>query len=548
MNPSILLAQIDKLPREKQERALELGRVFYARKRWREDPLAYFEERLGLKREFVQWSLLKEYGDCHCKRCGGDAHTGPHQWDGTPDPLYRAVMAIKENRWPAIEGGTGTSKTFTAAAIALWFLECFEDSMVITTAPKERQLELNIWKEIQQLHPKFNRGLLQSLQLKMEPPKDKWIMTAFVAGVKASEIESSATKAQGIHAEHLLVITEETPGIHPAVMNAFKATCVAEHNIIMALGNPDHQLDVLHQFATTPGVEHIIISGFDHPNVVTRNPNLMPGAQTETGLERLLNLFKSDTNPLYLSRARGISPGQATDSIIRLEWIRESQQRAPQSDGEPGLGVDVANSTDGDLGAICEGIGATVTRVSAFPCPNANELGEQIAVMITERGIPAANVGVDGVGVGAGTVNELLRQDIQVVNIQSGSKQLEVMKNGVQLVEQFDNLRSQMWWQARMDLQDEDSPLVLPEDDELIAELTEPRYTVHNGKIKVEAKSEIKKRLGRSTNKADAFVYWNWVRERRETAGAIVEPENSGSAQEIAQVRSAYNAPRRHSF
>jgi hypothetical protein len=35
-----------------------------------------------------------------------------------------------------------------------------------------------------------------------------------------------------------------------------------------------------------------------------------------------------------------------------------------------------------------------------------------------------------------------------------------------------------------------------------------------NGVIKVESKEEIKKRLGRSPNKGDAVIYWNWVRRR----------------------------------
>lgn len=560
MDLSILTAQIDKLPRDKQERALEVGRELSARKRWKKDPLAWMEERLGLKREMVEWSLIPEYANCHCRRCGGESHVGPHAWDGTVDPLLRICQNVAKNQWTAVEGGTGTSKTYTLAALSLWFLDMYEDSMVLTTAPKERQLEINIWQEIQRFHPQFNRGLLQSLQLKMEPPSDRWIMTAFVAGVKASEAEGSATKAQGIHRQHLLIIFEETPGIHPAVMKAFMATCTAEHNIIVALGNPDHQLDTLHQFAKSANVDHVIMSGFDHPNVVTRNPDLMQGAQTEMGLDRLLTIFKSPDNPLYLSRARGISPGQSTDSIVRLEWIRIAQTRPSETAGVRGLGVDVANSSDGDLGAICEGIGATCIEVEAFPCPDANELGRTVAERMTEKGIPTANVAVDGIGVGAGTVNELKRLDILVVDIQSANKPIETMKNGITLGEQFDNLRSQMWWQVRLDLQDENGSLVLPNDDELIAELTEPKYKIDKGKIKVEPKSEIKKRLGRSTNKADAFVYWNWVRERRDAVGVVVDPDErelsvkerqeleKEQAEEREEVNESFNMPRRRSF
>jgi hypothetical protein len=418
------------------------------------------------------------------------------------------------------------------AALCLWFLENFEDSMVVTTAPKERQLEINIWQEIQKFYPKFNRGLLQSLQLKMDPPKDTWVMTAFVAGVRAEEAEGSATKAQGIHRKHLLVIFEETPGINQAVMNAFIATCTAEHNVIIALGNPDHQMDTLHKFAKNSEVDHIVISGFDVPNVVCRQPDMLPGAQTETGLDRLLATFKDPNNPLYLSRGRGISPGQSTDSIIQLEWIRKAQVRTVKTTEVRSLGVDVANSTDGDQAAIAEGIGSICTKVDAFPCPNSNKLGTKIFYRMMTDGIQQQHVGVDGIGVGAGTVNELLRLGKRVENVQSAATPIEVMKNGIKLAEEFSDLRSQMWWQLRMDLQEENSIVVLPDDDELVADLTIPKYETHKNQIRVESKDKIKKRLGRSPNKGDALVYWNWVRARRGTVAAIAMAEKPNDERE----------------
>ncbi len=48
----------------------------------------------------------------------------------------------------------------------------------------------------------------------------------------------------------------------------------------------------------------------------------------------------------------------------------------------------------------------------------------------------------------------------------------------------------------------------------MIADLVTPKWFVRNGKIIVESKEDIKKRLGRSPNKGDAAVYWNWVRNQ----------------------------------
>ena len=51
------------------------------------------------------------------------------------------------------------------------------------------------------------------------------------------------------------------------------------------------------------------------------------------------------------------------------------------------------------------------------------------------------------------------------------------------------------------------STLMLPDDDRLIGELAAPKWTVHNDRvIVVESKDEIRKRLGRSTDRADAVI------------------------------------------
>jgi hypothetical protein len=46
----------------------------------------------------------------------------------------------------------------------------------------------------------------------------------------------------------------------------------------------------------------------------------------------------------------------------------------------------------------------------------------------------------------------------------------------------------------------------LPKDQKLKSELCSPIYKMRSGKIMIEAKDDIKKRLGRSTDKADAVI------------------------------------------
>jgi hypothetical protein len=478
----------------------ELQRSYY-----RQNPVDYFVDRLGFKRESIDWLLLPEY------------HR--HKWDGNINPLKKILDLLSAGtRRIGVESATGTGKTKLGAGIVLWFLECYENSLVVTTAPKQDQLLLHIWKEIGKMFAEFGIGDLTTLKLRMKEDSNAWAAVGFVAGVRADE--ESATKAQGFHAEHMLIILEETPGIPQPIITAFQNTAGSPHNIILALGNPDHQLDTLHRFCALPNVTHIRISAFDHPNVVLNNPSFVPGAVSKDGLDDMLWRYGSADNPLYLSRARGISPGQSSDSLIKLQWCvdavdEKNRERSILLNGEKALGADVANSEAGDKAAIAYGQGAVLLEVNDFHCPDSNQLGKRdIYFKMNEEKISPDRVGVDAIGVGAGTVNALKEMEVKVISlIGSGAA---IKQKGE---EEFNNLRSQMWWQMREDLRH--GEIILPNDNELISDLTTPKWSIKNGKIIIEGKEEIKSRLGRSPNKGDAAVYWNWVRIKRGKSNEI---------------------------
>ena len=117
--------------------------------------------------------------------------------------------------------------------------------------------------------------------------------------------------------------------------------------------------------------------------------------------------------------------------------------------------------------------------------------------------------GVDSVGVGAGTVNALKEMDHYIAALGGADTPIDLPNQE----EKFKNLRSQMWWQLREDLRN--GIIALPDDQELVADLITPEWEPKDGKVIVESKETIKKRLGHSPNKGDAVVYWNWVRNSR---------------------------------
>ena len=111
-----------------------------------------------------------------------------------------------------------------------------------------------------------------------------------------------------------------------------------------------------------------------------------------------------------------------------------------------------------------------------------------------------ARVFLDVGGIGAGVYDILysrgFRSTIRAINF--GSKAI--------LEDRYVNRRAEMWDNAKMWLTQE-LPVQLPHDDELLNDLCSVNKKYDSlGRLQLESKDDIKKRLGRSPDKADAFV------------------------------------------
>lgn len=486
------------------------------------DPEKFMVDKLGIPHRTLRWSVNPGYDS--------------HGWDGTPDPLIAMIQGLSEWQDVCVEAGTGTQKSYTAAATMLWFLAAFYEARVFTFAPKEEQLRSFIWMEINKLWPRFivlfPTAVITDLRIRMRGATDSaWGAQGYSVAQKAGE--DSSTKAQGMHAPHMLLVYEETPGIPVPVIEAGENTCTAPHNLRLALGNPDHQLDGLHLFGhneygvVRPRMRAIRISSLDHPNVVSKDDSIVPGAASSLSIERRRIRYGAD-HRMFKSRVRGISPAESASALIKLEWVQRAQKRWEDpttreilqavGKGQKSLGVDVANSEDGDHAAISRWTGAFCVEVPSFPCPNSNNLGYEVYLeMIKDSKTPIDpnHVGVDGVGVGAGTVNELRNRGKYIRSLMGGTVDGSIYE------EEWKTLRSQIWWTLAEDLRLD--RIALPPDVEMAKDLITPTWKPVNGKIVVESKEDIKKRTpgGRSPNKGDALAYGNFVRPRDAVATEI---------------------------
>ncbi len=128
---------------------------------------------------------------------------------------------------------------------------------------------------------------------------------------------------------------------------------------------------------------------------------------------------------------------------------------------------------------------------------------------------------VDVCGIGAGVVDRLIEMGDNVLGIDNASKSEEP--------EKYYNLRSEIWCKAADMFADGDIQLKNA-DHRLQGQLCTPRYEFRNGKILIEAKADIKKRLGNSPDRADAYV--NGVYALDFVEGELVGKKDSYSEDE----------------
>lgn len=508
---------------------------------YRKYPELWLRDVLGEDLNQFKWSKNPKYVD--------------HKWDGHIDPLHRAWRSLCNKKWVSLQSATATGKTYFLARVALWFADCFENSLVVTSAPTGKQLERNLWGELSYLYDKFKetRPYLRTTKLRIqvegENPYSKYRTTHEIYGMTAgvSAAEDSAVKAQGIHRKDLLIILEEATGINDKIATAFKNTAMNSsdsedegRNLILAVGNPDHPLDLLNTLAKLSVVDHYTVSAYDHPNVVTKK-NIIPGAVTLDAIQRRREEYGVNSS-LYLSRVRGKTPVEGENTLIRMEWLNKADKYHPDYDDESliqddsynSIGIDVANSENGDMASVVATEANVFTYVKEFQCPNASVLAQNLIydndelfkLGISNYNLPTVKecnvidqcIAIDAVGVGVATVNKFLEHNYDVLAIMGGAKPIEEAipkDNKGNLLYSFQNLRSQMYWQLREDFRqgliffDIADRLLM---DKIKGELTLIKFILSDRHIKIEGKEHIKKRLGKSPNIADALVYANWAR------------------------------------
>jgi phage terminase large subunit len=186
------------------------------------------------------------------------------------------------------------------------------------------------------------------------------------------------------------------------------------------------------------------------------------------------------------------------DMVIPGEWIRRAVNREIEIEDKKVVSADIARFGDDEI-VIDYLLGNSLMEQDIS---NKQSLMETVGRIINKRKVhKAAILVIDDAALGGGVTDRLREMEERVMAINGGEKAINE--------EQFVNLKSETWWYTRELF--EKGKVSIINDPILIRQLGAVKYHYRsNGKTVVEPKDEVKSRLGRSPDRADALVLGLW--------------------------------------
>jgi len=428
----------------------------------------------------------------------------------------KAALAVVKNRRVARRSGHKVGKSMLAAALFIWWTLTRGLARGILTAPTSRQVKKALWFEIRrfwQNSPKL-RELMPEPALEPETGI-RWTDGRELFGFTAS----SADKVSGPGGPAVFVVVDEASGVPRDVWEALQGIR-AGGGKVLALGNPTQTsgwfYDAFHE--RRDGWDLDRISSRDTPNYV-QNRQVIPGLADREFAEEIASDY-GDDSPAYDVRVEGNFPKLVANAVVGLQMVELARLRWDDTEetGPLELGVDVARFGD-DFSAVAGCRGLKLYTPAWFE----------------ERGIKAVVNGYNSVAVAGMVVQCLgvLRERGQRVRIKIDctggfgepvAEQLRTLRDtgelgllgeAIEIIEvnfagessdpeKYPVVRDELWFGMRAFFAAGGS---LFPDSKLESELVAPTYAPDiKGRNKVEKKKDIKKRLGRSPDRADAAV------------------------------------------
>lgn len=432
---------------------------------------------------------------------------------GLADYQAEILDTLVRDKRVAVRGPRGLGKSGVASFAILWFAitrdAAGRDWKIGTTAGAWSQLTDYLWPEISKWsmlldwekvgRPPFSqRSELMKNQMRLRH------------GLAIAASPDKPEKIEGLHGDDVLFVIDEAKIVSPAIFDSIEGS--------FSGAGEDSDLEAYALAISTPGEP----AGRFY-DIHTRKPGLEDWRTRHVTLDEAVAARRmtrdwaakrkalwGEFSALYQNHVLGEFWADDEDAIIPLSWIEAAVTRwrewdaagRPDQDGERLAGVDVARSGK-DKSAIAIRRGDVIVSVETFARSDTMETCGKVKRVLdadlSMRGI------IDVIGIGAGVYDRLREMGSKVDPFTASAKTTRTDRSGQV---KFANLRSFAWWSARDALNPAYGPkLCLPPDDELMGDLAAMhKKDLSDGRVLAEPKDDIRKRIGRSTDKGDAVV------------------------------------------
>lgn len=417
------------------------------------------------------------------------------------------LSSIVTKQKTAVKSGHGTGKSAMESWVILWFLATRPFPKIPCTAPTQHQLYDILWAELSKwLRQSLLEGIFSwtasKLYFNLHP--EEWFAVARTA--------STPESLQGFHAEHLLFVIDEAPGVEDDIYQPVIGALSGVNNKLLMCGNPTKRNGF---FFDAFNVDASLY------NLFTLNSEDSPLVSKEY-CEFIARKWGKDSD-VYRVRVLGLFPKSNPDAFIPADWIEQVMKKRIIINFTPKIiqiGVDIArygdDSTvlatrfDNKLQDLEQHRKEGTTQTTGHVIRRVKKLHGQYPYH-------KIRVATDDGGLGGGVTDQLIEQKreqkltyMEVLPVNFGSSSDD---------EDFADKGGEIWGNIRDLLEYEE--IELPYDDELLSQFSNRIYTVNSkGLIVLERKQDMKKRGLGSPDKADATALAFYEPKKRKARAA----------------------------
>jgi phage terminase large subunit len=389
----------------------------------------------------------------------------------------------------SIRSGHGVGKTALCSWCALHFLLFRDDVKVVVTSPSFKQMSDGLISEVQKWINRLPAWMATQLDTTSDRVTRKPNNRNNFMSFRTARKENPEALA-GVHASHVMIIVDEASGVDEVVYETGQGALSTVGAIALLIGNP-----------TQP-------SGFFYKTQTSladlwwcRKVSCMDSTRVSPDYIEAQKRTYGENSREFAVRVLGEFPKAGADSIIPRSFVQAAVGRdvVPIVDVRY-WGVDPGRG--GDPTGFIERTPNAILDAAEFRYDDLMQVTGRIYKKWQEcpPSKRPANVFVDSNGLGAGVADRLLELGLPVVHVN--------VSEAASVSDAYLRLRDELWFEARNWFEGADKYIDpnLPFLGEFIEELSSVNYKIlSSGKVQVEPKDTIRKRLARSSNLADAF-------------------------------------------